>query len=195
MSPKRLLILLLPLATAATATSSHSHEGPTDQAAPAPHQFTGQRGQRGPISIAEMETRTAERFASLDADKNGVLELVEFEPSRRGGGAAMRAMGFSPGGDTGVSERLFQRLDVDGSGEISEAELANMQAVRHDMMKALVFERLDTNADGKLTPDEFAPQLARLKELDVDGDGLVTQEERPRGRRSRPADTAATEGS
>ena len=47
----------------------------TDEAnTPAPH-FMGHRGPRGPLSIEEVESRTTDRFTSLDADEDGFLAL------------------------------------------------------------------------------------------------------------------------
>ena len=191
MLAKLFWITVLPIAmVGGSVNADTSDPTATDEANTPPHHFMGHRGPRGPISIEAVESRTTERFASLDANGDGLLELAEFEPSRRGG-RGMRGMGFPRGadGDTNINDRLFQHLDADGNGEISQEELANLQAARHEMMKAIVFERLDTSADGFLTLEEFAPQLARLKALDVNGDGLVTEEERPRGRRGQKPGT------
>lgn len=43
-----------------------------------------------------------------------------------------------------------------------------------------IFDKLDTNHDGKLTPDEAAVHptvAAHFKDADADGDGVITKEE------------------
>lgn len=191
MSAKLLPIVLLPLAMGAAAAQAHAETRPAAEDAPPTHM--GPPPQRGPISIEAVSKRVAERFASLDANHDNMLDPKEFESQQFGGRRPMRHMG--PRADGGeISDELFKRLDADGNGELSKEELAEMEAVRRDMMKALVFERLDTNHDGYLTLDEFGPQLVRLKELDANGDGLVTDEERPHeGRRWRQPPSAGSE--
>lgn len=43
---------------------------------------------------------------------------------------------------------------------------------------AMMFDRYDTNGDGKVTQDEFqAGHDERFEQMDLDGDGAVTQDE------------------
>lgn len=68
----------------------------------------------------------------------------------------------------------FRSLDRDGDGKIAEIELAFARMAR--------FAALDLNRDQILQPAEFvgkrgAPAAARFREMDRDGNGLVTWDE------------------
>lgn len=91
----------------------------------------------GRVSLQEFEQRAAERFARLDRDGDGYLDRSELRGAREG----LRA-----GGRRGP----FAAADADGDGALSLTEL---QAVRPDMT-ADRFAELDTNHDGRITPDE-----------------------------------------
>ncbi len=52
------------------------------------------------------------------------------------------------------AERLFDRLDVDGSGELVQEELASRQSAR-------ILQVMDTDGSGSLDLEEFRADLER----------------------------------
>lgn len=90
------------------------------------------------------------------------------------------------------SDRMFDRLDRDGDGAITGAEIAVMAergrgqggpgqgGGRGAGMMAQIFVSADADADGRITRDEMrASATVRFREQDRNGDGVVTSEERP----------------
>jgi Ca2+-binding EF-hand superfamily protein len=81
--------------------------------------------------------------------------------------------------DFGVvyEELAFEAADTDGNNLVSEAEFVRDAAA--------AFAGLDTNHDGKLTPDElraddpvtFATLPATFAKIDANGDGVLTFDE------------------
>jgi Ca2+-binding EF-hand superfamily protein len=67
------------------------------------------------------------------------------------------------------------KIDANGDGVVDFAE---MQAVRPDLTLD-EFNKLDTNSDGQVTPDELAAAFTAkmMKRLDTDGDGAVSLKE------------------
>jgi hypothetical protein len=96
----------------------------------------------GNITRAEFDDARARRFAQLDADHNGVLSASERPqwgggppPPAAGDGSSDHRPHGDANGDGSISRaeydaqgaRMFQRLDTDGNGVISQAELQAMQ--------------------------------------------------------------------
>ena len=90
------------------------------------------------------------------------------------------------------SDKLFDTLDADGNGSLSQPELSNMRQA----MAKLRFESADTNGDGQIDKDEF---MAKSKEraermfehMDANGDGhLDANEARPPHHGKRDGDHA-----
>lgn len=105
-----------------------------------------------------------DRFDAFDTNKDGVLSGTELDASP-----------------------LLRRLDTDGDGEVTlkEAALAIGSAMKKarpaaDQFEGLkttaVFNRLDRNGDGLLTPDELTDSTWFTR-LDTNNDGQITRDE------------------
>lgn len=129
----------------------------------------------GQLSKADREARMAERFAETDADGNGEISFAEMEAQR-----AQRR------------QQMFEKLDTDQSGGLSEAELAKAHEGRRGWRMAhrghgrggpggaaAMLRKADTDGDQALSYAEFeTAALGRFTRADADGDGQVTQAER-----------------
>ncbi|MDE0177932.1 MAG: hypothetical protein OXP36_04985 [Gammaproteobacteria bacterium] len=73
--------------------------------------------------------------------------------------------------------RDFATADTDSDGQLSADEYGDMPATLKATRQSEMFNRLDADDDGVLTPGEFPSLAERLAPLDTDGDGLVTQAE------------------
>ena len=105
------------------------------------------------------DRRMKDRFDRLDKDGNGRVDQEEF----KAGG-----------------EFLFARMDVDGDGVITMAELEEHERAERIAKR---FERMDTDSDGKVTSDEFAQAGAKLfQRLDENEDGYLSKGELERRR-------------
>ena len=102
---------------------------PTTDAASPDGDSRGPRGPRGPQTLEQFQARIERGFAGLDADGDGVVTAAELNDASGGRAAPMLA-----------------RLDADGDGKVTRAEMA-AGAQR-------MFERMDTNSDGVISPDE-----------------------------------------
>lgn len=101
---------------------------PADPATPEGER-QGPRGPRGPQTLEQFQARIERGFAGLDADGDGVVTAGELNGASGGRAAPMLA-----------------RLDADDDGKVTRAEMA-AGAQR-------MFERMDTNGDGVISPDE-----------------------------------------
>ena len=78
-----------------------------------------------------------------------------------------------------VETEMFALLDADQDGAISDAEYktANKRQNKQLARKRAVFEKLDTNADGKLAQEEMPNPERKLRALDTNNDGVVDRSE------------------
>jgi Ca2+-binding EF-hand superfamily protein len=90
------------------------------------------------------------------------------------------------------ADQLFDALDADGNGSLSQPELSNMRQA----MAKLRFESADTNGDGQIDKDEFMAKSEERAErmfehMDANGDGhLDANEARPPHHGKRDGDHA-----
>lgn len=137
---------------------------------------------------AEVQTRTAERFARMDANKDGKLDQADREARR---------------------SAMFDRIDTDKNGQISRAEFSAKPQRPEGVAKGpdganadggrkhhrwggrghhggmMMGRMADANKDGAVTQAEFtAAALQRFDATDANKDGRVTKEERQAARKA-----------
>lgn len=119
---------------------------------------------RFPIDLAEVAQRQADRFARLDADGDGWVELTEFEASD-----------FKPPHRAKRWQRRAQ-VNWDAKGSTDEraepphnAKHKAKRKAKHKEMrsavKAEMFTLLDANQDGVLSDSEHAAQTRATRQL------------------------------
>jgi len=105
----------------------------------------------------------------IDTDGDGAISLPELQAVR-----------------PNVTAEQFSRLDSDGNGLVSMEEMRSARAERGPGRRPGM--QIDTDGDGAVSLAEL--QAARpgvteesFNEMDTNGDGLITPDERPRGGR------------
>ena len=103
-----------------------------------------------------------EHWAMLDQDGDGAISKAEAAGAPR------------------MAEH-FAEIDVDSDGRVTKQEMQAARARLHEGMKGRGEDRFrsaDTNGDGAVDLAELQRHAAgRFKELDADGNGLLTHEE------------------
>jgi hypothetical protein len=144
------------------------------------------------LTRAEAQAHAAERFAKMDANKDGKIDASD-RAARR----------------TAMQTKMFERLDANKDGSISKAEWDQhsadraakrgekradagategkrgmrghhgMRGGRHGMRGGMMMGKADTNGDKAISQAEFeTAALARFDAADANKDGQVTAEER-----------------
>jgi Ca2+-binding EF-hand superfamily protein len=172
----------------------------TGAAAAQPAQ-TGAQGRRGPAAEVTRDqaiARAEQRFARLDANRDGRLTAEEARQAMQAGmqqrqqrRAERRTQRQAQGQGQGQGQgQAFERLDTDRNGSISREEFAQRRALRGERggrggmrgMGGRGGERMGQRMfgeDGMITRDEFrARALQRFERLDANRDGRVTVAER-----------------
>jgi Ca2+-binding EF-hand superfamily protein len=111
----------------------------------------------------EHEARTRERFARIDKNGDGALDMAEIEAALAGDGDRRRGW---------MRERFGRGGDGDGRGPPGDR----------------LIQRFDTDRDGRVTREEFQKQaLARFAETDLNNDGRIDDADLPPMMRGRGA--------
>jgi Ca2+-binding EF-hand superfamily protein len=110
---------------------------------------------------AAIDPRLAAVFGWMDADHDGRVSRAEYvgasasAPPLGAVGIVVETIAPPPRGET--QEALFRRLDADGDGSLTVAEIAAAASVRTIISPAIA--AADANADGSLTEAELAAYL------------------------------------
>ena len=110
-------------------------------------------------AAAEAGGDRASRFAEKDSDGDGGLNVEE----------------------TGFSQEIFDKLDTDGDGLLTEAELISLIPPPRmpGMNPADMLAEKDTNEDGGVDMEESGLSEELFSKLAADGDGLLTEADMP----------------
>ncbi len=107
-------------------------------------------GPHGPMGFEQL----AERY---DANKDGKISQEEIDTIRG---------------------KLLVEFDADKSGNLSLAEFQNLWLKSNNQKMIRDFQRLDADANGQVTVDEYKAPFARLvAEMDQNKDGAVATDE------------------
>lgn len=122
----------------------------------------------GSLTLEELQAAPAARFAEADTDGNGALsqdELKAQEMARIEQMAANRA------------QMMIAQRDTNGDGELSADELQKNEG----QGLAVMFARLDADADGTVTAEEFAAAQTRMQARmgDDHGHGMMRGQQAP----------------
>ena len=111
-------------------------------------------------AAAETGGDRSARFAEQDINGDGGLDVDE----------------------TGFSQEMFNQLDSDGDGVLTESELLSLMPPPPRMFGSNPADMLlenDATGDGGLDVEESGLSEEMFAELDVDGDGLLTEADMP----------------
>ena len=139
-----------------------------------------------PLSLAEARDRAEARFQALDADRSGEVSQAELDAARSDAATPdLRGHRF-PG-------PAFHHQRHPGEWRRHEqARQSELDPERHapEELDSALFDRLDANADGLLSREEFTADRLRaarreaiqariFTHLDADGSGGLSREELP----------------
>jgi Ca2+-binding EF-hand superfamily protein len=152
----------------------------------------------GKVSKDEFARARKARFAMRDLDEDGRIGPEDMPPGireRLGRWFGDRAKDgkdgkdaepkggrgpFSMEGLLGRANRQFARLDKNGDGFIDAKDLEALASERISYASQRFFRRFDADKDGKVTKDEFNRfAKERFANLDLDGDGKITEADLP----------------
>lgn len=123
----------------------------------------------GQVTLAEFKAPLVERFKQADADSDGSVTAEEISAAmdamraeRRAGGEGNKRWGGKGPRGHGGAERLLERVDVDGDGAVTLAELDNRQTK--------MFALMDIDDSGAIDADELPRRMAHRGERHGGGD-------------------------
>jgi Ca2+-binding EF-hand superfamily protein len=132
----------------------------------------------GRIGLEDMASGSRERVRRWREDRG--KDAQESKDGKEAGTEPKERRGFSLDRLLGRVDRQFGRLDKNGDGFIDAKDLEPLAAERVAFASKRFFRRFDADNDGKVTKDEFNRfAKERFANLDMDGDGRITDADLP----------------
>ncbi|MHC0054419.1 EF-hand domain-containing protein [Actibacterium sp. D379-3] len=120
----------------------------------------------GTLSAEEFQAPMEARFAAIDTNGDGALSVKEMQDARAAGGAGGGMLGDrlawhepNPQQREERAARMMEHLDQNGDALLSFEELSAMPASDR------IFDRIDTDASGSISRDEFEAAKAEFAEF------------------------------
>jgi Ca2+-binding EF-hand superfamily protein len=137
---------------------------------------SAQQQQPGPVTRSTVAAQLDSAFAAADTNHDGSLSPSEIEATSNRDVENARSAARTK------LQAQFKQLDTNKDGQLSWAEFsAILAALKAPQTPAQILQRLDTNHDGKLSAGEFkAPRLGLFDKVDLNHDGTVTPDEERR---------------
>jgi len=142
-------------------------------AAPAAAQAPAGQAAPQTMSKAELSTAISQRFAAIDANKDGFVTREEIASIQT------KALNQAQAARQEKMESEFKKLDTNNNGSLSLDEFkAAAPPVRASETPDAMLAGLDSNKDGKVSAEEYrAKPLANFDKVDSNKDGTITQAE------------------
>ena len=166
----------------------------------------------GKVTKQEVEQHVSERFSRADLDGDGKITDADLPPMMRGRDALsaagdgmrrghrgrrgsrmlrrLRAANVNKDAEVTIQEmqdfatRRFARFDRNGDGAVDKADRDALMREVVDYRVRRLLHRYGAGTDKRLTLDQFKAQRdKRFTRLDINGDGVITRDERPGKRR------------
>jgi Ca2+-binding EF-hand superfamily protein len=153
----------------------------------------------GKLSREEFPREARIEFEKADRNSDGFVDSEELlivfrrtRSARPGAGAGGDARKADPEAAKRMVEGVLKRLDKDGDGQLSEAELGPQSRIdfaRADRNRDGYVDRIELTivvtqrrrragmSDGGFSPDGIKQMLKNLKEMDANGDGRIEASE------------------
>jgi len=153
------------------------------------------------VTLSELNEASKERYAKMDADGNGEVNMEEFQTylgDRKAQWREQRFVEMDSNGDSQISkeeyvlykqkraEQRYLDMDADNDGIVSKEEyLSQKRGYRggkhhgkHRHGGERFFSKLDSNNDARLTQEEsLAAWTEWFKRIDANSDQVVTADE------------------
>lgn len=142
-----LLVVCSTFMTGCMAMVMHQHKKPD----PAEFLDSADTNHDGVVSRPEFDVALVKRFASLDRNSDGFIDLNDLPARLRSNQTAEDRI-----------SNLIDRFDTDGDGRISKTEFVGRMA--------LVFDRADKDHNGVLSADELAAAKAAIRKRRSDAE-------------------------